>query len=98
MLIAMEKPNPDVQLTEHDTWQPIGTASAQLLSRLHERSRRSPVAAGDKSDSRENNDTRRKDRADRDDDDRYVGHRLKEIAAFEEQASGRVPRRRKTRI
>jgi hypothetical protein len=98
MLIAMENANPDVQLIEHDTWQPLRTASAQLLRRLHESACHAPVASGEKSDSHENSDVRRGDRADRKDDDRYVRHRLKEIAAFEEQASGHVPRRRKTRI
>jgi hypothetical protein len=98
MLIAMEDDaKQDVQPTEHDTWQPLGAASAQLLRRLHESIRFSPVAAGEKSDPRENNEVRRDDRAERKDDDRYVSHRLKEIAAFEEQASGHVPRRRKTK-
>jgi|SRR5690242_721840 hypothetical protein len=98
MLIAMEKANPDVQPIELDTWQPLRTASAQLLRRLHESTHRPPVASGEKSDPHENDDVRREDCADRKDDDRYVSHRLKEIAAFEERASGRVPRRRKTKI
>src|SRR5215471_12027612 len=98
MLIAMENPNPDVQLIEHDTWQPLRTASAQLLRRLHESTCPTPVATGEKSDPHENNSERRDDRADQTNDDRYVSHRMKEIAAFEEQASGRVPRRRKTKV
>lgn len=98
MLIAMEDANPDVQFIERDTWQPLGTASAQLLRRLRERTRRSPVASGEKSDPHEDNDVRCEDRTNRKDDDRYIDHRLKEIAAFEEQASGRVPRRRKTKV
>jgi hypothetical protein len=96
MLIAMENANPDVQFIERDTWQALGTASAQLLRRLHA-SDPAPNAPGAGSDPHENTGERRDERASHD-DNRYVSHRLKEIATFEEQASGRVPRRRKTMI
>jgi hypothetical protein len=81
MLIAMEEANQDVKLIEQDTWQPLITASAQLLRRLHASTHQTPIAPGAKSDPQENTGERRDDRADRDDDHRYVGHRLKEIAA-----------------
>jgi hypothetical protein len=97
MLIAMEKANPDVQPIERDTWQPLMTASAQLLRRLHAGTRHAPIAPGAQSDPHENIGGRRDDRAGHG-DNRYVSHRLKEIAAFEERASGRVPRRRKRKI
>jgi hypothetical protein len=92
----MEKDDSDTHTL--DTWQPLVTASAQLLRRLHESNAHSPVASGERSEPREDNDQRREDRAGRKDDDCYIRHRLKEIAAFEDQASGRVPRRRKTKI
>jgi hypothetical protein len=81
-----------------DTWTPLRTVSAQLLRRLHESNAHSPEATGERSDPHGDKDPRREDRADRKDDDCYIRHRLKEIAAFEDQASGRVPRRRKTKI
>jgi hypothetical protein len=99
MLIAMEDDaNQDVQPNERDTWQPLRTASAQLLKRLHAITCHAPVAPDAQSGPHEKqNDDRREDRAGSDDDRRYVGHRLKEIAAFEERAKGNVPRRRKTK-
>jgi hypothetical protein len=99
MLIAMEDDvNQDVQPNERDTWQPLRTVSAHLLRRPHMTTRHAPVAPDAQSDPHENqNDDRREDRAGSDDDRRYVGHRLKEIAAFEERARGNVPKRRKTK-
>jgi hypothetical protein len=73
MLIAMENANKDAQ-HERDTWQPLRTASAQLLRRLHESTCPSPAATGEKSDAHERNDERREGHADRKNDNCYICH------------------------